>query len=90
MFKRVKDTISTHSAHEDGDILSSVAATVDVISTHSAHEDGDMYESNKPIALRISTHSAHEDGDKTHVLERRYPKNFNPLRPRGRRQTSHP
>ena len=55
--------ISTHSAHEDGDVAIAVPQAVKIISTHSAHEDGDVNAIVLFPALKISTHSAHEDGD---------------------------
>ena len=56
------------------------------ISTHSAREDGDNEEffADKN-AMDISTHSAREDGDKSVPYQGKFGKDFNPLRPRGRR-----
>ncbi|ENZ54153.1 hypothetical protein HMPREF1095_03793 [Enterocloster bolteae 90A5] len=57
------DSISTHSAREDGDQYTEVWAAAVVISTHSAREDGDRGSRDDRPGKEISTHSAREDGD---------------------------
>ncbi len=78
--------ISTHSAREDGDCTKNLRDYLLKISTHSAREDGDDSDHITIHGVEISTHSAREDGDfgwgGTSVIS----EDFNPLRPRGRRQ----
>ena len=57
-----------------------------IISTHSAREDGDSKSCRSEASLLISTHSAREDGDIATRTLYSVAVNFNPLRPRGRRQ----
>ena len=64
----LKFSISTHSAHEDGDgIHIDVAGSAIGISTHSAHEDGDQAQKCLAHIILISTHSAREDGDNSAI-----------------------
>ena len=77
--------ISTHSAREDGDGKLAKKYLLQIISTHSAREDGDGISIHGFEWGIISTHSAREDGDfNMHQISLLF-KNFNPLRPRGRR-----
>ena len=59
-----------------------------MISTHSAREDGDRMDECTIETCGISTHSAREDGDgmPLGLIFLMEENNFNPLRPRGRRQ----
>ena len=56
------------------------------ISTHSAREDGDRILITDGEIVKISTHSAREDGDPKAYSAIWEIGDFNPLRPRGRRQ----
>ena len=56
------------------------------ISTHSAREDGDGLSPIPCTTVVISTHSAREDGDSTGENGLSVARDFNPLRPRGRRR----
>ena len=78
----LKFSISTHSAHEDGDgIHIDVAGSAIGISTHSAHEDGDQAQKCLAHIILISTHSAREDGDKKGVTWLRRHNLFQPTPP---------
>ena len=79
--------ISTHSAREDGDCQFCDSHNQRTISTHSAREDGDLFRLH---ALYIfykfqPTPPARTETEKADILAVVMP-DFNPLRPRGRRQ----
>ena len=83
--RKVYTTISTHSAHEDGDKMEPGDTDEDVISTHSAHEDGDCKNGNMgPVLPYFNPLRPRGRRRYMPMVITRY-RHFNPLRPRGRR-----
>ena len=79
--------ISTHSAREDGDFMDgAMNMCIQKFQPTPPARTETKKDSIGEMIARISTHSAREDGDFPNCFIILLAVDFNPLRPRGRRQ----